>query len=131
MRATLKLFRPMIGIFIALNSGLLLCRHLLEKRGVDVLVLMTANFIFLILGVGAFLLQRKALGNKNPNVFIRGVMGTMMLRMFVVAIVVVAYAVLSGSAFNKPAVFVAMFFYLIYLAAEVATIIKLNRSKNA
>jgi hypothetical protein len=58
-------------------------------------------------------------------------MGGMMLKMFVCAIAVLAYVVIIGNDYNKKAVFISLFFYLIYLAVEVAILTRLNNKKNA
>ncbi len=125
-----KWFRPFILIFVLLNAFVFGSRSWLQHRGVDADVLLIANILFLLLAIAAFMLQRKAMNNPNPNVFVRGVISTMMIRMFIVAIAAVAYALLAGETFNRPAVFISLFIYLLYLAAEVGVIMKLNRSKN-
>ncbi len=99
--------------------------------GVDVNVLLGANGIFFIINILVFLYQKQALTNPNPNVFIRSVLGGMMVKMFVCAIAVFGYVVLLGPTYNKKAVFISMFLYLIYLAVEVATLMRLNNKKNA
>jgi cbb3-type cytochrome oxidase subunit 3 len=130
MKPGFQFLRPLIGIFILINSVVLLSKSWITAKGIDSSVLLTANILFVFLAVGAFLFQRKAMKNPNPNVFVRVVMGTMMMRMFFVAIVVIAYTLLSGTAFNKPAVFISLLLYLVYLGAEVAAVIKLNKTKN-
>jgi hypothetical protein len=76
-------------------------------------------------------LQIKGMKNANPNVFVRSVMGSMIIKMFVVVGVVFAYVSLSGDHFNKRGIFISLFFYLIYLAVEVYSLMKLNKQKNA
>jgi hypothetical protein len=55
----------------------------------------------------------------------------MILKMFSTAIAVVIYFFQSGENFNKRGVFISLFFYLIYLATEVMTVMKLNKKSNA
>ena len=69
--------------------------------------------------------------HSNPNVFIRSVMAGMMIKMFIVIVAVIAYVLLSGKSFNKPAIFISLLLYLVYLAVEVAAVMKLNKRKNA
>jgi high-affinity Fe2+/Pb2+ permease len=76
-------------------------------------------------------MQARALKNKNPNVFIRSVMGGMILKMFACIIAVFIYVQLSGADFNKRSIFTALCLYLVYLAVEVRSVMKLNRNKNA
>ena len=71
------------------------------------------------------------MGHSNPNVFIRAVMGGMMFKMIVCAGAVIAYVLSIGTGYSKWAVFISLFIYLIYLAVEVATLMRLNNRKNA
>jgi heme/copper-type cytochrome/quinol oxidase subunit 4 len=54
-----------------------------------------------------------------------------MIKMFLCIIAVMAYVVAAGKAVNKISIFIAMFFYLIYLAVEVVILMKMNKQKNA
>lgn len=131
MTPSARFLRPLLLLFAVLTIFILSLKTFLVKYGVDVNVLFAANFIFLLINMLVFLYQKKALTNPNPNVFIRSVIAGMMIKMFVCAIAVLAYVVLVGKDYNKKAVFISMFIYLIYLAAEVATLMKLNNQKNA
>jgi hypothetical protein len=91
---------------------------------------MCANIFFLIISFISTCLQINAMNNKNPNVFIRMTMVGLMLKMFLTIIAIIIYVVSSGNHYNKRGVFVGLFFYLIYLATEVFTVLKLNK-KNA
>jgi hypothetical protein len=121
---------PMVMVFIFTNTLLLLFGQRLADWGVDRYMLMGANSLFFLVSLIAFLLQRSALKNTNPNVFIRSVMGSMFIKMMLVLVVFVVYIMIVRKGINKPAVFAAMFLYLVYLAAEVAGVMKLNREKN-
>jgi hypothetical protein len=79
----------------------------------------------------AFLLQRRALQNKNSNVFVRSMMAAMMIKMFVVMAAFITYVVLLGKAVNKPAIYISVVLYFLYLVIEVAIVMKLNKQKNA
>ena len=86
--------------------------------------------LFMGVGLLVFFMQKNALNNKNPNVFIRSVMAGMMIKMFSTVLAVLAYVVLVGPTYNKNAVFISLFMYLLYLAAEVFAISKVNSKKN-
>ena len=76
-------------------------------------------------------MQVKAMQDSNPNVFIRSVMTGMIIKVFACILAVVAYYFLSRELFNKPAVYISMIIYIIFLTVEVRTIMKLNKTKNA
>ncbi len=122
---------PLIFLFVFLNALFLTAKSFLEKNGVDREVLIIANVLFFLISLVAFFLQRNALQKTNPHAFVRSVMGGMLIKMTVVIAAVVVYAVLSGGTYNQPAVFIALFMYIIYLTLEVAIVMKLNKNKNA
>ena len=125
-----KIILPLLSVFILVNVVLVAVKAILAHWGIDFYVLFFANDIFFLLSLVAFFMQRKALGNSNPNVFIRSVMGGMLIKMFVTITAVIVYRLIAGNSVSKVSVFSAMFLYLLYLGVEVAVITKLNRQKN-
>lgn len=113
MKAQRNILLPLLLVFIICNGFFLLAKTLLVKWGIDGNVLIIANSLFLILSLITFLIQQKALRNSNPNVFIRSVMGGMMIKMFVCIIAVFIYWLLMKDKFSKVTVFAAMILYLI------------------
>ncbi|MEO6549650.1 MAG: hypothetical protein ABIN94_16735 [Ferruginibacter sp.] len=131
MKSPKKLIVPLVAIFIIFCALLITLRGLLLKWGIDYKVLIVANLLFFLINLLAFFMQQKALYNTNPNVFVRSVMGGMLIKMFVCIAAVIIYRLLAGSSTSKVSVFSAMFLYLAYLGVEVAVITKLNKQKNA
>ncbi len=131
MKLFSKILLPILIIFILLTIAILTSDIFLKKFNVDSNVLLGANALFLLLGIIVFFMQKKAMLNTNPNVFIRSVIAGTMIKMFATVIAVLTYVVLIGKDYNKRAVFIALFIYLIYLAAEVFAITKVNNNKNA
>lgn len=131
MTPSARFLLPLIILFAILTTLIFLLKPVLLKYGIDGNVLLVANGIFLLINVLVFHYQKQALVNPNPNVFIRSVMGGMMIKMFVCAVAVLGYVMLAGGDYNKKAVFISMFFYLFYLAVEVAILMRLNNNRNA
>ena len=125
-----KMLLPILIIFLLLTVFIFAANNVWVKYNVDKQVLFGANLLFLVVGLLVFFLQKNALQNKNPNVFVRSVIAGMMIKMFSTVIAVLAYVVTVGQGYNKNAVFISLFMYLIYLAAEVMAISKVNRTKN-
>ena len=125
-----KMLLPLLLIFISVNAFILLTPALWLKYHIDEDVLIYANLIFLSTGILVFFIQKKALTNSNPNVFIRSIMSGMLIKMFTTVIAVFAYVMLAGKGFDKKAVFISLFLYLIYLAAEVIAISQQNKKRN-
>lgn len=126
-----KLFLIPIIVFVILGITIFAFSYWLTSKGVNTQVLLISNLILLLLHLGILVFQYKALHNTNPNVFVRSVISGMMIKMLVIALAVVGYNVLSRSTFNKEAVFISLLLYLVYLSAEVYSISRLNRQKNA
>jgi heme/copper-type cytochrome/quinol oxidase subunit 3 len=118
-------------LFITICVITIFSKHLLQTNHIDSEVLMGANAILYLISLVSMNLQIKGMENSNPNVFIRSVMGSMMVKMFIVVIAVFIYVALSGNQFNKRGIFISLFFYLLYLATEVYVLMKLNNQKNA
>ena len=126
-----KQILPLIFLFIFLNTFFLLMPAFLKKYGIDRDVLIIANALLFLTNFIAFFLQQRALQNSNPNVFVRSMMASMLIKMVVLLGAFLAYVVLFGKTVNKPAIYISIFLYLLYLAVEVALVMKLNKQKNA
>jgi hypothetical protein len=127
MKPSGKIIAPVIIIFVAVTILVFVLKGFLTAKGFDANVLLGANTLFFLMGILVFWLQKRALQNANPNVFVRSVISGMMIKMFACVIAVLAYVVLTGSDYNKRSVFLSLFIYLLYLAAEVAAIMQLNK----
>ena len=130
MTARKPTIAPLVAIFLVLGGGLTATRSLQARWGIDYNVLIIANVLFFLISLLAYFMQQKALANRNPNVFVRSVMGGMLMRMFVCIAAIVVYRLVAGNSVNKLSVFAALFLYLLYLGVEVAVIMKLNKQKN-
>lgn len=123
-----KMMLPLVLPFILFNM-LFSGKALFSRFGLDNEVLIIANLLFFTVTLLVFFMQRRALENPNPNVFIRSVMGGMMIKMAVCIIAVIIYRLVMKDQFSKWTVFASMIVYLVYLAIEVAVVSKLNKQK--
>ncbi len=130
MNSSQRVIFPLVSVFLIFSGILTAIKVPLAKWGIDYNVLIIANILFFAVNMVTFLIQKKALQKSNPNVFIRSVMGGMLIKMFVCITAVILYRLLAGDAVSKISVFAAMFLYLIYLGVEVVAITKLSK-KNA
>lgn len=131
MNSRFKVLFPLLTAFAVLTLLIFAAKIILGEKGIDYTVVMGFNCLFFLISLLVFRMQYKAMQNSNPNVFIRSVMGGMIIKVFVCIGAVVGYFFISGEFFNKPAVYVAMVIYVIFLTVEVRTIMKLNKKKNA
>jgi heme/copper-type cytochrome/quinol oxidase subunit 3 len=105
----------------------LLKTQVLSRFHHDNALLWAANTFFLCLSLITLALQIKSMKNKNPNVFIRSVMGGILIKMFGTLLAVFVYVIYNDYKFDKSSMFVGLCFYLFYLMAEVTTLMKLNK----
>lgn len=122
---------PLLFTFFILAVVIFSASVFLKNEYLDFVVLMAANCLFFLMSLITFRIQKKAMENSNPNAFVRSVMGGVMIKMFACIGAIMAYFLMSGKNFNKPAVFISMVLYLVYLVVEVALLMKLNKRKNA
>ena len=126
----IKKTQSIIWALIAISLITFIFSNYLKTKQVDPNIISSANVFFCAITLLSIFMQMKALKHKNPNVFIRSVMGGLFLKMMLTAFAVVIYFVVSGKNFNTKGVFVSLFLYLIYLGIEVATMMSLNKRNN-
>jgi hypothetical protein len=126
-----KAILPLVLLFIILNTFCITGRSLLEKYNIDNIVLIAANAILFISNFVTLILLQRSLKNSNPNVFVRSMMAGTLIKFMMVAISFMIYAVVAKKNINKPAVYISIFLYFLYLAVEVSLMLKLNKQKNA
>jgi hypothetical protein len=115
-------------VFFILGSIIFLFQtSTLSRFHFDNALLWAANIFFLLLSLITLALQIKSMKNKNPNVFIRSVMGGILIKMFGSLLAVFVYVIYNNYKFDKGSMFLGLCFYLFYLMAEVSTLMKLNR----
>lgn len=127
----LRRLGPLLFLGILINIILQIFRGRLTAAHFDVDVLTWANLILVYISILSYAIQARGLNNKNPNVFVRSVMGGMMIKMAICILAIFFYVSLSGSLFNKRAIFVSMLLYLVYLAVEVWIVFRMNKRNNA
>ena len=131
MNFSFKAVFPLFISFLVLTALIFAANIFYAGKGIDYAVVMGGNCLFFLISLLVFRMQYLAMYNANPNVFIRSVMGGMIIKVFACVIAIVAYYFISAAAFNKPAVYASMIIYIVYLVVEVKTIMKLNKTKNA
>jgi hypothetical protein len=89
------------------------------------------NFLLFLFGIVSLYIQERAIDAKNPNVFLRSVLGGTMIKMFGMVIIILAYVMWKRESYDAPSIFVSMIFYLIYLSVEVVWLMKKYRAFHA
>ena len=131
MTIRFKHLTPIVILFI-LVSILVICLQVrLHSFNIDSYVLLVANTFLFLITIFSAVIQLRSIGHPNPNVFVRSVLSGMMIKMFAVVLAVLGYTIWSGDQFNKRAIFLSLFLYLVYLTTEAYTTFRLNKNYNA
>ncbi len=129
MKGKLKGFMPVLILFVILNVIFVVGRNALENWGADQETLIAGNAILFVFTLISFLVALRGLHNPNPNVFMRTVMGSIMLKMFLIVIAAFVYISIYRKDINKPALFTCMGLYLVYTFLEVSGLMKMLKQK--
>jgi hypothetical protein len=122
---------PIIFLFIITNILFITSRSFLERKGFDQEVLIIGNLILFAVTAFSFIIGKRNLRSSNPNAFIRGIMMSTMLKLFVCAIAAFIYIMTFKSSLSKPSLIACMGLYILYTFVEVSVLKKLLRENNA
>ncbi len=105
-----------IGIICALlTSAIFMLWHFYPAF--DLTALLIANIIMCLLSFGAYAMLWRNVGER-AHAFARGVQGATMLRLFVCAGGILAYALIKRPDVHRPTLFVMFGIYIIYTVVE-------------
>lgn len=124
-----KEIRPVILLFVVLNTLFIVFRKRLETMGIDQEVLVIGNLFLFVITLVSFYISKKGLTHQNPHVFTRSVMGSIMVKMFLALVIAFIYISIYKKQLNKPALFICMGLYLVYTFLEVSVLTRMLRQK--
>src|SRR3954462_7414978 len=75
-------FFSIVAVFIILNALFLTQKNFLVRKGFDQSVLIIGNLILFVITALSLWLTRKSLDSNNPNVFVRSIYKSTMLKLF-------------------------------------------------
>jgi len=119
----------MILVFILLNALFLSGKSWLIKKGIDPDVMIIGNMVLFLVMLVSFLLTKRSLQSKNPNVFVRAMYGSFLIKFFILAIAAFVYIIVAKKDVNKPALITCMGLYILYTVFEVSSLLKLLKQK--
>jgi hypothetical protein len=119
----------MILVFVVLNGFFIAGKNMLARWDADQSVLIVGNLILFFVSFTSFLLTRRSLSSPNPNVFVRAMYGSFMIKLFVCAVAAFIYFMSVKKNVSKPALFICMGLYIVYTFIEVSSLTKLLKEK--
>ena len=129
LRNKFRDFAPIALLFVILNGLFIGLRTKLLDWNINQDVLMMGNLLLFVITFFSFLIAVKGLQHKNVNVFMRSVMGSIMVKMFIAIIAAGIYIAIYKKGLNKPALFICMGLYLVYTFLEVSVLTRILRRK--
>jgi hypothetical protein len=120
---------PLIVLFILINAVAFIFKSFLHDQGFGIKFLLTANLILFCMSLFAFFIQMSGLKSTNINAFIRGVYGSLLVKIFIVIIALGIYLFITKGKVNKPSLFTSMGLYILYTVIEVRQLMKISRRK--
>jgi hypothetical protein len=124
---TSKLHLPGTILFVVVNLMIILTKASLTNWGIQYEVVVVGNALLYFLYSISLLLHKKAASNKNPNVLVRSIMGSMLIKMMVIGLAAITYLLVSKVHRNIPAICIIMVLYVFYLVLEVRASYALNK----
>ncbi len=125
-----KLFLPLLFLLIMVNGLSVAFKSALEYNNIDNAVVIVANTLLFIICAISLSVQLKSITNTNPHAMVRGVMGSVVIKLFVLGTAAFIYLYVAGESKSVNALFISMALYLIYTWIEVRISLRLNTSKN-
>jgi hypothetical protein len=123
-------FLPLIILFLVVNLILVILKILFPATAFQ--VLLAGNMILFLASLLSFYLYRRALLDKNPNVFIRLFYGGMILKMGICISAALLYVLLNKGGIRKNAILECFALYFLYTFVEVKKLMRLSKQqKNA
>lgn len=124
-----KRFLPLFGLFIAITSFANLFRDFLRGNGIDADVLVIGNALIFLISLLSLYFHIKGFLDKNVQVFLRSVYGSLMIKMFGLAAIAAIYILVMKKEVNKPALFICMGLYVLYTIIEIRQVFHLLKEK--
>lgn len=117
-------------LFVILNGFFIAGKSLLAKWGADHNVLIIGNLVLFLITMVSALIAIRNLNNPNPHAFVRGVFGSITIKLFAAMIAALVYIAMYKKDLNKPALFTLMGLYLLYTFLEVSSLTKLLKKNS-
>ncbi len=117
-------------VCLVITGILFLEKSWLLANGHHFSVLLLGNILLALISALSFFMTRKGKESDNPNLFVRMVMGAMLLKMMLVLAGVLIYILAYRPFVSKPTIFILLGMYIVYAVVETASAFRLNKSRS-
>jgi hypothetical protein len=129
MQEKKKIFVPLVLVFVIINLLALLFGSILHQWKIDPYVVAGSNLLLFMISIYNALQHLKAMQQTNPHAMVRGVMGSTVLKLFVLGTAAFIYLYNAGENKNINGLFFSMGLYILYTWLDVRIALNGNSIK--
>ncbi len=123
----LHVFQPLVWLFLLVTIICIVVKLMGSgDEGMDTRVVFLANLLLFLIAAIGISIQLIAMKNQNPYAMIRGVMVSMVMKLFLLGAAAFIYIYFAGDHKSTSAIFISMGLYLVYTWIEVRIAMKLK-----
>jgi hypothetical protein len=126
MLARRKFFLPLVLVFVVVNLLAILMGSVFKNWNVDPWVVAGANCLLFMISIYNALQHVKLISQSNPHAMVRGVMGSTVLKLFVLGTAAFIYLYNAGEHKNIKGLFLSMGLYILYTWLDIRFALKGN-----
>lgn len=114
-----KVFLPFVLVFVIINLIAIGFPALMKSWHIDPWVVVGANTILFLISLYNVWQHLKVVQQNNPHAMVRGVMGSTVLKLFVLGTAAFLYLYNAGEQKNINGLFIGMGLYILYTWMDV------------
>jgi hypothetical protein len=121
-----KAFLPFVLVFVSINLIALGFERIMKSMHIDKWVVVGANTLLFLISLYNVYQHLKVVQQNNPHAMVRGVMGSTVLKLFVLGAAAFLYLYNAGEQKNINGLFIGMGLYILYtwMDVRVALLVK-------
>ena len=121
-----KAFLPFVLVFVSINLISFGFESLMKTWHIDKWVIVGANSLLFLISIYNVFQHLKVVQQNNPHAMVRGVMGSTVLKLFVLGSAAFIYLYNAGEQKNINGLFIGMGLYILYtwMDVRVALLVK-------
>ncbi len=123
------IFLPLVLVFVMVNFMSVLLGSVLKSWNADPWVIAGANCLLFLISIYNAIQHLKVMAQTNSHAMVRGVMGSTVLKLFVLGTAAFIYLYNAGELRNVNGLFISMGLYILYTWLDVRIALKGNPVK--
>ncbi|PUZ24552.1 hypothetical protein GA0116948_105187 [Chitinophaga costaii] len=125
-----KFLLRLVLVCLLITGVLFFGKSWLLANGLHFSILLLGNILLALISALSFYMTRKGKESNNSNLFVRMVMGAMLLKMMCMLLGVLLYVLAYRPFISKPTIFILLGMYIVYTVVETASSFRLNKTRS-